>query len=490
MIDFHDYVCLGATGGKECLVKMSNEQGVLNFDFKSWIQNHHTDDYRIVLENDQLIKLITDYGEAKINFIEIDDNIIVEFNIISNKDNSVKFYLHFELNDENHAKQLYDEMVKTLIGLKDEKTIQVLLSCSAGLTTAMFADNLNSTADMLGLDYQFNAVPYTNIYEKVENYDVILIAPQIGYMFKRLKESLPDKLVLQIPTAVYASYDALSALKFVQDELSSYNENKNKAKKDECVHCIEYDNRILSIAILINRANTYIYYRLFEKCEVIDSNLIIKPSMNIYDLYDIIDTILLKHSYIDVIGIATPGIVKDNKLLKYPNEGRDIDIKKDFEEKYNIDVFLYNDANAVVVGFSLEHPEYKNIVFHSQPFGFGVGGQGIIVDGKILRGKNGIAGELKHFIKRMQLSDEIQKLAWTQQGSLEIVTKSLLPTISIFGPEAVAVFSPMTPDIDEIKKTLLSFIPEEFLPDFYYIKEVSSYMLSGLTKLCVDYLEK
>lgn len=412
---------------------MLNEQDVLSFDFKSWIQSHHTDDYRIVLENDQLIKLITDYGEAKISFIEIDGNIIVEFNIISNKDNSVKFYLHFELNDENHAKQLYDEMVETLIGLKDEKTIRVLLSCSAGLTTAMFADNLNSTANMLGLDYQFNAVPYTNIYEEVENYDVILIAPQIGYMFKRLKESLPDKLVLQIPTAVFASYDALSALKFVQDELSSYNENKNKAKKDECVHCIEYDNRILSIAISINRANTYIYYRLSEKCEVIDSNLIIKPSMNIYDLYDIIDTILLKHSYIDVIGIATPGIVKDNKLLKDPNDGRDIDIKKDFEEKYNIDVFVYNNANAVVVGFSLEHPEYKNIVFHSQPFGFGVGGQGIIVDGKILRGKNGIAGELKHFIKRMQLSDEIQKLAWTQQGSLEIVTKSLLPTISIFG---------------------------------------------------------
>lgn len=60
--------------------------------------------------------------------------------------------------------------------------------------------------------------------------------------------------------------------------------------------------------------------------------------MNIYDLYDIIDMLLLKHSCIDVIGIATPGIVKDNNLLKDPNNGEDIDIKKDFEEKYNIDV--------------------------------------------------------------------------------------------------------------------------------------------------------
>jgi len=465
---------------------MLNEQ--VAFNFKSWIQNHHSEDYQIVLENDQLIKLVTDYGEANINFTEIEDNTIVEFNITSPKDNSVKFYLHFELNDEDHAKQLYDEMVETLIGLKDEKTLRVLLSCSAGLTTAMFADNLNSTADMLGLDYQFNAVSYLSIYEEVENYDVILIAPQIGYMLKRLQESLPDKLVLQIPTAVFASYDALSALKFVQDELNRFNENKNIKIKDECTHCTEYEKRILSIAISINKTQTRIYYRLTEKCEVIDSNLIIKPTMNIYDLYDIIDTILLKHSYIDVIGIATPGIVKDNKLLRDPYDGKDIDIKKDFDDKYNIDVFVYNNANAVAVGFSLEDPEYKNMVFHSQPFG--VGGQGIIVNGKVLKGKNGIAGELRYFIKRMQLSDEIYKLSLTQQGTLEIVTKSLLPAISLFGPDAVAICSPMTSDMNEIKKALTSFISEEFLPEFYYIKEASSYMLSGLTQLCVDYLEE
>jgi len=470
--------------------KMSREETAFHFDFKSWIQSHQSDDYRIVIESDQLIKLVTDFGEASISFTEIEENTIVEFNIISHKDNSVKFYLHFELNDEEHAKQLYDEMVETLIGLKDEKTLRVLLSCSAGLTTAMFAENLNSMANMMGLDYQFNAVSYLSIYEEVENYDVVLIAPQIGYMLNRLKESLADKLVLQIPTAIFASYDALSALRFVQEEIEKFNENKNNEKEKECTHCVQYEKRILSIAILQNKAQTRIYYRLSEKCEVVDSNLIIKPTMNIYDLYDIIDTILLKHSYIDVIGIASPGIVKDNKLLKNTSDGKDIDIKKDFEEKYGIEIFVYNDANAVAVGFSLEHPEYKNIIFHSQPFGFGVGGQGIICDGKIVRGKNGIAGEVKHFIRRMQLSDEIHKLAWSQQGALEIVTKSLLPSISIFGPEAVVLFSPMTPDMKEIKNALLSFIAEDFLPEFYYIKDASSYMLSGLTKLCVDYLKK
>ena len=84
----------------------------------------------------------------------------------------------------------------------------------------MFASNLNSVVEMLGEDYHFEAVAYTNIYEEVENYDVILIAPQIGYLLKRLKESLPDKLVLQIPTAIFAGYDAIGAIKFIQNEIN------------------------------------------------------------------------------------------------------------------------------------------------------------------------------------------------------------------------------------------------------------------------------
>ena len=469
---------------------MEKEKPALDFDFKSWIQEHTNDIYHINLENDQLIKLMTDYGEASIIFTEIEDNIIVEFSVLSKKDNSVKFYLHFELNDEEHAKQLYDEMIETLISLKEEKTLRVLLSCSAGLTTSMFAENLKSVADMLALDYQFDAVSYVSIYEVVEEYDVILLAPQIGYMFNRLKESLSDKLVLQIPTAMFASYDALSTLQFIQNELEIFHENKSDEQEKGCVHCVEYEKRILSIVIHISKEQTQIHYRLNDKCEIIDSNLIIKPSMNIYDLYDIIDTVLLKHSYIDVIGIATPGIVKDGKHLKNPSDGKDIDIKTDFEEKYDIDVFVYNNANAAVVGFSLEHPEFQNIIYHSQPFGFGVGGQGIISNGKIVRGKNGIAGELRHYLRRMQLSDDVHKLALTQHGAVELVTKALLPSISIIGPDAVVICSPMTPDMKEIRCALSSFIDEEFLPEFYCIKEAASYMLSGITKLCVDYLEE
>ena len=101
-----------------------------------------------------------------------------------------------------------------------------------------------------------------------------------------------------------------------------------------------------------------------------------------------------------------------------------------------------------------------------------------------------IAGEIRYFIKRMQLSDDIQKLVWSEHGAIELVSKSLLPIISIFGPEAVAVSSTMTPDMDELKNALSSFVDEQYLPEFYAIKKPSSYMLSGIEKLCVDYIKE
>ena len=175
----------------------------------------------------------------------------------------MQFYLHFELNDENHAHQLYDEMIETLIGLKDKKTTRVLLSCSSGLTTSMFADNLNSVVEMLGEDYHFDAVVYSNIYEQVENYDLVLIAPQIGYMLKRLQESLPDKLVLQIPTATFASYDAIGAIKFIQSEIENYNKEKKEEQVKKCHCCINVSSllfyqliehkHVFIIAFMINQ---------------------------------------------------------------------------------------------------------------------------------------------------------------------------------------------------------------------------------------------
>lgn len=450
-------------------------------DYIQWIKTHNSDQYVLSEKNADLIQLDTSYAIASVQFSHIEDNTLVEISIITKKDDQTKFYLHFELKEEAHAKKLFEEMIETLIQLKDKKRLRVLLSCSAGLTTSMFAAQLNEAASTLGIDYEFNAVSYLNIYEEAENYDLILIAPQIGYMLERLQKSLPDHLVLQIPTTYFASYNTGETIQFIQKEIEKYYASKQNKKKKKC-HCSKCQKRILSIAVQINKEKMRISYRLYDK-RILDENLIIKQAYVIQDLYDIIDTLLLKFDHIDIISIATPGIVKDEKHLVDAASGKNIDIEMAFDEKYHIPTYVFNNANAACVGFSLEHPEYHNIIFHSQPFGYGHGGEGIMINNKIINGLNGIAGEIRYYLHRMQLSDDENKLIWNEQGAVEIVTKSLLPSIVTIGPEAVAISSRMTPDMEEIKKKLSSFIPESYLPKFYYIKDIIPYMLDGLAQL-------
>lgn len=102
---------------------------------------------------------------------------------------------------------------------------------------------------------------------------------------------------------------------------------------------------------------------------------------------------------IDVIGISCGGPLDSKKgiIMSPPNlpSWDDIRIVNYLKEKYNTNVYLENDANACAVA------EWKygagkgadNIIFMT--FGTGLGA-GIILDGKLYRGANDMAGEAGH----------------------------------------------------------------------------------------------
>lgn len=73
------------------------------------------------------------------------------------------------------------------------------------------------------------------------------------------------------------------------------------------------------------------------------------------------------------------------------------EVKSAFEEKYGKRTAVINDANAVALGEQWvgRAAGYRNVVVVT--IGTGVGG-GVIVDGHLLSGKLGIAGELGHFM--------------------------------------------------------------------------------------------
>jgi glucokinase len=99
------------------------------------------------------------------------------------------------------------------------------------------------------------------------------------------------------------------------------------------------------------------------------------------------------------IAVAAPATVnaRDGVILKAPNvpalDG--FRITANIEDELNLKAILENDANAAAVGESWigASAGYRNSIMIT--LGTGVGG-GIIIDGNILRGPDGTAGEVGH----------------------------------------------------------------------------------------------
>ena len=99
------------------------------------------------------------------------------------------------------------------------------------------------------------------------------------------------------------------------------------------------------------------------------------------------------------IGVATPGPINHRTGVIYdpPNlpGWKEVPLRDIFQQRYNLPTYVENDANAAALG------EYvfgagrgsQNMVYLT--ISTGIGG-GIIIDGKIVEGVNGTAGELGH----------------------------------------------------------------------------------------------
>ncbi len=99
------------------------------------------------------------------------------------------------------------------------------------------------------------------------------------------------------------------------------------------------------------------------------------------------------------VGIGCPGSIdNENGICAYSNNIKmeKADIAGEFRKHLDIPVNLENDANAAALGeYEINGQGAKSYVFVT--LGTGVGG-GVILDGKIFRGHNGVGAEIGHTV--------------------------------------------------------------------------------------------
>ena len=218
--------------------------------YRKWILEQTDSAYRIEEKSEDEIDFVTDCAVGHVQFYHLEYEICA-LTIESEKADEPLFFLHFEIKDLDHAKELFTQMIASLKKAGEDTGVKVLLSCTSGFTTSFFAEKLNGAAQTLGLDYDFSAVPYTDLFEAAMDKDVIMLAPQIGYLLKKAQEVLKDKIIIQIPADVFATYNVTRTVDLIKEA-----DDGTFFRFEKLAHRKKNDNFALDIRGMSNSTST------------------------------------------------------------------------------------------------------------------------------------------------------------------------------------------------------------------------------------------
>ena len=450
-------------------------------EYRDWIKEK-TKNTCTVRESGNTVYLETEYAQGKAVF---HDDDIVELVITDIKNDEVCFYLHFQLKDDDHAKDLFNEMSDTLMSLKTKRVYRVLLSCTSGLTTSFFASELNRAASELKLSYEFSAVSFSHIYDKGFDYDMILLAPQIHYEFDKAKEIFRTQTVMKIPAAVFAAYSTGGLIEMIINARAGQALSKEQEpEKRDPAAAAENNFRILTLG-MINHKDMYRFaYRIYDHGRRTLDKEIIKPTFREPDLEDFMDYIVARHHNIDLIGLAMPGVTYHG-TLNHPQYGFfNENIGRDLSAKYGIPVILLNDVNAIALGYQAMNPGIDDMVFYFQPKGYSKAGAGVILDGRLRTGYRHNAGEIASVID-MSVADAEKKIM-TPEGAMEVVCAGLLSYICTVAPQKIVLYSDLTPNTEEIREYLGRYVDPGYIPEIEHVDRLKTYMMPGTMQRCLQ----
>lgn len=200
---------------------------------------------------------------------------------------------------------------------------------------------------------------------------------------------------------------------------------------------------------------------------------------------------------LSVICLGVPGVVQDGRVSYIPDypDLQDADLKSYMETTLGVPVYIENDVNVFVLA---EREKWPNLIHIF--YGANCPGAGILMNGTLLRGATGCAGELEclpfehegemvsfgtklSLVNRRRLS-EVKRLQL-----LSAVAGALTGAVCFLNPSDAALsgFGLRPEDLSIIQKEIEKFIPHGRCPKLHIVDDVDSLYMKGLLEFAMDY---
>ena len=94
----------------------------------------------------------------------------------------------------------------------------IVLVCNMGMSTSALMKKMRSYAESINYECTVNAYPVSELGNVLDDAAVVLVGPQISYMFKKIEEIAKEKNVpvSTIPTQMYGFMDGKGAIELAR----------------------------------------------------------------------------------------------------------------------------------------------------------------------------------------------------------------------------------------------------------------------------------
>lgn len=252
-------------------------------------------------------------------------------------------------------------------------------------------------------------------------------------------------------------------------------------------------NTDFALSLCLHFEKTKIWYEVVNLIfETIHKGSIeIKDFQHLRYIDNLLEELLGQFQNIKSIAIGVPAGVKDGKLFFIPDYVNltGFNLEEYIKDKFNLPVIVENDVNAAILGYNSHIENFNNENIGSIYLGSNGPGCGILVNGSLVRGFSGFAGEVG-FIK---VSDKtFQDLIMENSYSESDFASIILAICAIINPKKIVLFSYelKVPNIEKILELLKEMMPESAIPEIVEENRWHFYYVEGLKRLAQELFEK
>lgn len=105
--------------------------------------------------------------------------------------------------------------------------MRIYLACALGMSTSILVNKMKDEIKNEGKDYEVKAINQNLIDDYIDDFDVLLLGPQIGHSLSKIKNKLNNsKPVMVIKPIDYGRGNAKKVIADAEELYNSFNEGK------------------------------------------------------------------------------------------------------------------------------------------------------------------------------------------------------------------------------------------------------------------------